>query len=488
MTSRAASSVAAPRLSTRTTAVALSWGAYSHNVVAVSGPWTSRVLWLAAVIPAFAGLLLLAGSLNAPIPESYGFRGFSAMFALSFGSIGAFVLSRRPGNRVGWILVLIGIASGLLTFQIEYANVGLIASPGSLPGAIWMAWLGSWFWVPIVILAGPVLLSVYPDGSFVSNRWRAVTLLGVAVGLAMVVVLALQSGPLNNFRFVDSPVGIVSQGLASAIAIPLSVGLVATLAGCGASLFVRFRTAEREGRQQLKWFAAAAFVLVLSGPLGFTAGKIGQVVFIVALCMIPLATGLSVLRYGLYEIDTVINRAIVYGLLTAILAGLYTASVGLMQRVSKGVTGTDSDAAIVLTTLVVVTAFTPVKSRLQAFVDRRFKENRDPNALLGAFVKDVQASLARPDPERTLDRFLRLVIEACEVHGGRVELDRPGAPTWVVVEGISPDMGSLSIGPVPLGTGSLRLVIGQSKRRLTLSERDRAAVQTAVIAVAAELR
>jgi len=95
----------------------------------VPGPWPSRVLWLSAVLPALAGLVLLAGSVNAPVPESYGFRGFSALFALSFGSIGAFVLRRRPGNRVGAILVSIGIVSGVLTFLTEYANVGTIAAP-----------------------------------------------------------------------------------------------------------------------------------------------------------------------------------------------------------------------------------------------------------------------------------------------------------------------------------------------------------------------
>ncbi|MBI2781397.1 MAG: hypothetical protein HYX55_06350 [Chloroflexi bacterium] len=453
----------------------------------VPGPWPSRVLWLSAVLPALAGLVLLAGSLNAPVPESYGFRGFSALFALSFGSIGAFVISRRPGNRVGTILLLIGIISGLLTLQIEYANVGLIAAPGSLPGAIWMAWLGSWSWVPIVILAGPVLLSVYPDGRFVSNRWRGVAWFGVAIGAVMVIVLAFEAGPLNNFAFVDNPVGILSKDLAAAIAVPTTLGLVGTLTACGASLFVRFRTADRDGRQQLKWFAAATFLLVVAGPLGFSAGKIGQVAFIVALCAIPLATGLSVLRYGLYEIDTVINRAIVYGLLTAILAGLYTASVGLMQRVSKIFTGADTEAAVVLTTLLVVTAFTPVKGWLQARVDRRFKESRDPGARLSAFVDDLQASFARPDTERTLRRLLRLIVEACDLQGARIELERPGSPAWVETEGEPIDGDPVRLGPFALGDGRMRLLVGPPKRRPTLSTRDRSAVEAALAAVAAEL-
>jgi hypothetical protein len=303
----------------------------------------------------------------------------------------------------------------------------------------------------------------------------------------MMLVLAVQAGPLNNFPSVDNPAGILSQELANAIALPLSLGLVAVLAGCGASLFVRFRTADREGRQQLKWFAAAAFLLVLAGPLGFSAGKSGQVAFIIALCAIPLATGLSVLRYGLYEIDTVINRAIVYGLLTAILAGLYTASIGLMQRVSKAATGTDSDAAVLLTTLIVVTAFTPVKSRLQSFVDGRFKENRDPAARLESFVGEVRSSLAAPDPERTLGRFLRLVVEACELSGARIEIGRQGVADWAATEGAQPEPGALSIGPVGAGTTMVRLIVGQPKRRESVSARDRSALESALEAVVAEV-
>jgi hypothetical protein len=164
------------------------------NRAAVRRGW---ILWLAAIVPAAAGLVLIAGSLDAPLPQSFGFRGFPALLALSFGSVGAFVVTRRPSNRVGAILVAIGINSGVLGFLFEYADVGLVAAPGTLPGAIWAAWLSSWGYVPLVILAGPLLLSVYPDGRFISNRWRAVAGIGVALGLLTMLGLALQEGPID---------------------------------------------------------------------------------------------------------------------------------------------------------------------------------------------------------------------------------------------------------------------------------------------------
>jgi len=337
-----------------------------------------------------------------------------------------------------------------------------------------------------VILAGPLLLSIFPDGRFLSARWRAIAMVGVAVGVGSMVAQAFQAGPLNNFSLIANPVGILPLDLVGVLVLPTSVGLVLTLVACAASLFVRFRTADRDGRQQLKWFAASAFLLALAGPLGFSLGKPGQVLFISALCTIPLATGLTVLRYGLYEIDTVINRAIVYGLLTAILAGLYTASVGLMQRVTRLFTEADTDAAVILTTLLVVTAFTPVKGWLQARVDRRFKESRDPGARLSAFVDDLQASFARPDTERTLRRLLRLIVEACDLQGGRIELDRPDSTVWAYADG-EIHGEPLTLGPFALGDGTVRLLAGPPKRRPTLGTRDRTAIESALTAVAAEL-
>jgi hypothetical protein len=456
------------------------------------------ILWLAAMVPAAGGLLLIAGSLDAPLPESFGFRGFPALLALSFGSVGAFVVTRRPGNRVGAILTAIGINSGVVGFLYEYANVGVIAAPGSLPGALWAAWLASWIYVPLVILAGPLLLSVYPDGRFLSRRWRAVALIGIAFGLLRMFILAVGVGPLENFSarssgiesatgfFVDNPAGVLPRSIGDPIAGLANFGVTFMIAACAASLIVRFRAADRDGRQQLKWFAVAALVLAVTAPLGFL-GRAGGVAFIVALCALPIATGMAVLRYGLYEIDTVINRALVYGLLTAILAGLYTASVGLMQRVSKAATGADSDAAIVLTTLFVVTAFTPVKNRLQRLVDQRFKENRDPATRLDEFVGLVRDSLSPLDAHKTLRRLLRVVVQACDLPGGRIELDGPNGTPWSTRVGEDPVDGPAITLTAPRGSGSIRLVLSSPTRTGTLSARDRAAVERALTSIVDEL-
>jgi len=456
----------------------------ASNRAALRRGW---ILWLAAMLPAAAGLALIAGSLDAPFPQSFGFRGFPSLLALSFGSVGAFVFNRRPGNRVGAILLAIGINSGVLQLLFEYGNVGLVAKPGTLPGAIWAAWLASWIYVPVVILAGPLLLSVYPDGRFVSRRWRAVALIGVSFGLLLALVMALAIGPLGNFRFADNPVGLLPRSVADALSGVTYLGMNVTFVASVVSLVVRFRAADRDGRQQLKWFAVAALALAVVAPLSILLDPFGSVLFIAALCSIPVATGLAVLRYGLYEIDTVINRAIVYGLLTAVLAGIYTASIGVMQRLSKSFTGADSDAAIVVTTLLVVTAFTPIKGRLQALVDRRFKENRDPAHRLDEFVKEVATSLSSLDAPRTLRRFLGVVVDACDLPGGRIDLERPDVERWTVIEGESSPSDSVLVASASMGTGSVSLILSPSRRSGSLSSRDRAAIDRALATVAAEL-
>jgi len=459
-------------------------GVRAGNRAAVRLGW---ILWLAAMAPAATGLALIAGSLDAPLPQSFGFRGFPALLALSFGSVGAFVITRRPGNRVGGILVAIGINAGVLGFLLEYANVGLVAAPGTLPGAIWAAWLASWTWVPLVILAGPLLISVYPDGRFVSPRWRAIAFLGVSFGLLLMLVLALRVGRLENFTFADNPIGVLPRSIADVLTDVVYVGLNLTFVFCAVSLIVRFRTADRDGRQQLKWFAVAALALAVVAPLSFVLYQLGSVLFIAALCAIPVATGLAVLRYGLYEIDTVINRAIVYGLLTAVIAAIYTAGIGVMQRLTRSLTNADSDAAIIVTTLLVVTAFTPIKSRLQSLVDRRFKENRDPAAQLDGFVKDVLASLSSLDPPRTLRRFLGVVVAACDLPGGRIELERSGADLWTANEGERPPTDTVFTASAALGTGRVCLILNPSRRTGSLSARERTAIELALTAVAAEL-
>ena len=456
------------------------------DAAAASG--TSRlaaVVWLAATGPAAIGVSLLVSE-PGEAQASFGFPGFQALLALIFGSVGAVISSRRPGNRIGAILSAVGVLSGLLMLSGQYARVGLLVNPGSLPGAVWAAWLSGWLWIPQVILSGPLFLLLYPDGRLPSPRWRWVARTTATIGLLSTAGIALTVGPIESFPGLDNPVGLLRPGPIDVLVLALNLGLLAVILASVASLIVRFRASEHEARLQLKWLAVAAVVLGVTLPLGPVAGKVGEVAVIFGLCGIPLATAVAVLRYGLYEIDTIINRALVYGLLTALLAGLYAASVSLMQRVSHAATGADSDAAIILTTLLIVTAFTPIKARLQALVDHRFKEVRDPRALLQAFTAELQGRLSPLDRERVLRRLLAVVLEAIDSGAGEVEHVGPGG-SMVATQGAVPSIDAALLLSASADGSTLRLTLAPPHSRRILSVRDRLAICAMLDVVAREL-
>jgi hypothetical protein len=284
--------------------------------------WIAWAAWLAGLAPTIGGLVLLALTWDASIPDSYGFRGFNALLAVTFATVGAIILARQPGNRVGWIFAATGIVSGVVTLVIEYANYGLLIHPGSLPGAVVAAWLGAWIFVPQVVLAVPIFLLFFPDGALVASRWRWAVGVALAAMVLFSLSVAFRPGPLENFRSVDNPIGVLPVAIADLLT-PLSrVTAVACVALAAASLVVRFGRAGRPERQQLKWVAAAALVISIVTPVSFTGGKVGEGLFILAWLGLPVAAGIAVTRYHLYEIDVIINRTIVYGALTAILAGI----------------------------------------------------------------------------------------------------------------------------------------------------------------------
>ncbi len=442
-------------------------------------PSIAWVAWLAAMVPTAGGLVLLAVTWNASIPDSYGFRGFTALFALTFATLGAIILARQPGNRIGWVFAVAGIESGLQILATEYANYGLLVHPGSLPGAEIAAWSVSWTWLVAVILVGPALLLVFPAGRVLTPRWRWVLWTAVIGGALFGVLLAFRPGPLNNSLYLDNPFGVRGLQALEPFTEISQIMLVGSIVGAAGSLVLRYRRTGPTERLQLRWVAFAALLLAGTGPLGFSGQKFGQVAFILGILCIPIAAGIAVLRYRLYDIDFLINRTIVYGLLTAILAGVYTALVALMQRVFVAATGQPSDAAIILTTIIVVSVFTPIRARLQAIVERRFKEVRDPRAPLAEFVTTIQTGLWRLESEAALRRLLDVAASAlgatvASVARGDAMVARIGEGsfehTLLATAGDGPARVTVAVGPRPEGA--------------PFGERDRLAVQSAVAAVA----
>jgi hypothetical protein len=314
--------------------------------------------------------------------------------ALAFSTVGTLVAYRQPGNLIGWLLLGIGALYATELFAGNYVVYTLVTNPGTLPGEAVGAWLTSWVW----IFGGSLVLFVFlffPDGRLPSPRWRPVAWVVLANTALAVAPFALDPGPLSEFServHVVNPVGIAgSAGLLSVFSrvaflllIPISFALIL-------ALLVRFRRARGDERQQIKWVAygVAVFalaVIVASAWPSLDGSLIGGALFLVGFLAIPSAMALAILKYRLYDIDVVINRTLVYTILTTVLALLYFGSIALLQTVLIVLTGQGSQLAVVASTLLIAALFNPIRRRTQSFIDRRFYRGKyDAAKTLEAF-------------------------------------------------------------------------------------------------------
>ncbi len=260
-----------------------------------------------------------------------------------------------------------------------------------------MLWLTAWFGGPIVFALFALVFLLFPNGRLPSRRWRPVVWLELVAAVCL-VAWAFEPGLLGNLGLVrvSNPFGI--QGAAALLGTLGLVGLFVTLAVAlagGISLVLRFRRARGVERQQIKWFAFSGVLfcaVFAAGPFSWDLPQspatawIWPVLFLAGASTIPVAVGIAILRYRLYDIDLIINRTLVYGSMTSTLALVYVGSVVGLQAALRGLTGQESTLAVVASTLVIAALFTPLRRRVQAFVDRRFYRRKyDAAKTLAAF-------------------------------------------------------------------------------------------------------
>jgi hypothetical protein len=357
----------------------------SRRTVAARLAWSLCALSLMLTI---TGLVLLVvsrfpvgGRLYAGNPV-YWLWLVMTVVAFSFSTVGGMIASRLPPhNPVGWLFCTIGLLAGMRLFVAEYAIVTLLAEPGtplsSLPGGEVLAWVSSWLWVLHIGLF-LFLALLFPEGRLPSSRWRPFAWVVGMVIVVGTVAVAVWPETAAGFDLTDNPLGIeTATDQVNLVEIILyTLALVAM-----SSLVVRLRRSEGIERQQVKWFAYAVVVLAISAILEYVVfeptgirwlGWIGSVLVIVGVVGLPAAIGIAILRYRLYEIDTFINRTLVYGPLTAALVGLYFGAIVLLQSVFVALTGEQSTLAVVASTLLIAALFTPLRRRIQGFIDRRF--------------------------------------------------------------------------------------------------------------------
>jgi hypothetical protein len=390
---------------------------------------TRTASWVAWVICALClglatiDLVLVALNSSHPdvrIPEPWLAHTVSAV---AFSTVGAVVGSRRPENPIGWLFCAIGVFAAIVLLSSEYAAFALLAQPDTLPAGLAMVWIRAWVWVPYVGLF-VLLFLVFPDGWPQSRalRWFAsLVLFVIACGT---ILAAFSPGPIDAIGgAVDNPLGMEAlRGVGTNSAVgPVESVLYVLGIVAAASLFARMRRARGVERQQIKWFAYATVVLVGGAVLAFTVseatglswlGEIGFVLTMVGLAGLPMAVGIAVLRYRLYNIDRIINRTLVYGALTATLVALYFGGIVVLQRLFILLTGEKSTVAVVASTLLIAALFTPLRLRIQSFIDRRFYRSKyDARKTLEAFSAQLRNET---DLEALRDDLLGVVRETMQ--------------------------------------------------------------------------
>jgi hypothetical protein len=357
--------------------------------------WLAWCLWLLCVsLISFALLFYFLATPTTPTHTPPALTAFMRALSLAFPTVGALVASRRPENPIGWIFCGTGLLYGVQAFASGYADYARLGHTGSLPGEELMDWISGWIGVPVLPLAGVLLVLLFPNGKLLSRKWQPVVWMAACGSAMLALGAALDPGSLLFQPTFDNPLGFGGDigklgPSASRPADPKinAGGIVEILVRVGfffvlvswlfavAAMITRMDQARGAERQQLKWFVYTVVLLVvgfLAALLGFGQHSVAWNLGIAAFNFLPIAAGIAILRYRLYDIDVVINRTLVYGVLTAALALVYVASIVLLQGLFRALTGETSQLAVVASTLAIAALFVPLRRRVQAFIDRRF--------------------------------------------------------------------------------------------------------------------
>jgi hypothetical protein len=321
-----------------------------------------------------------------------------AVFA-AFLVVGCLILARRPGNVIGWIFAAVGLLTMTAGLAEPYAEYAYVTQPGSLPAPMVADWVVGWIWDPTIVLTFVFPLLLFPTGRSLSPRWRPVVWVVAGVSAVYTLLGALRPTlELPDGRTVANPVGVAGVGNVeeNTLGAILDGLLLLSLVAAILSLVIRFRRSHGVERQQLKWFTYAGGLVLLVPLSAFLLPSLGNTPYVLVIAL-PIAVGIAILRYRLYDIDRLINRTLVYGLLTVSLGLLYAGAVLVLGQLFGGVGGNPPSWAVAGATLAVAALFQRARRRIQALVDRRFNRRKYDAA------RTIEAFSARLRDEIDLD-------------------------------------------------------------------------------------
>jgi hypothetical protein len=330
------------------------------------------------------GGLILAYMDRHLVPATMTYWDFSDVFAdvvnMAIPVTGFVLASRRPRNPIGWLALAAALGRGLSIFANEYGQRALVAVPGSLPAGPLALWVSTWIWpIPLAMVA--FLFLLFPTGRLRSRRWRpGAWFVGAVFALS---TAALMAGATREWAH---PFASFDQLVSPPVLAAMVICLLAALVVSGSAIVVRFARSAGEERLQLKWFAAAAVLvvatfiaLILTNSNSVAAAILNNL----ALLCLDVAIAIAVLKYRLYDIDRVISRTLAYAIVTGLLIGVYAGLVVLSTQVFRFHT----PVAVAVSTLAAAALFNPLRRRVQQVVDRRFNRARyDADRTVAAFA------------------------------------------------------------------------------------------------------
>jgi hypothetical protein len=369
-----------------------------------------------------ANVVLIALPRAVPIPDSYGAPEAGLAIGGVATVVGAAIALKYPANGVGWILLVSGFFGGVLGAAGLYAPYAIVERGGALPGADWALWLPQFAGPWSVGLISTVLLLVFPNGHLPSPRWRPVAWYTGFVLVAWPLIGGLFAGSVGQATPAPNPIALpIAFRLDQAEVRPIGLALsIPATIMCGAAFISRFRSARGGERQQLKWVAYAVAILVVGVavllPVSFGRKPLEILQQLIVLAL-PLAVGIAILRYRLYDIDLLINRTIVYGATSAAIAVTFYLGLVSLQTVLRPLTA-GSELAVAVSTLVSFALFQPVRRRVQDAVDRRFDRSRYDAA------RTLELFADRLRDEVDLDKVRADLIDAVarSVHPGHASM------------------------------------------------------------------
>ncbi|MFL5805896.1 MAG: GAF domain-containing sensor histidine kinase, partial [Roseiflexaceae bacterium] len=417
------------------------------------------------------GLLLSSWNTTLPLPSV-----FAALAHPAFATVGALIAARRPAHPIGWLFCAIALELNLGIFADQYAQYTLVTAPGALPGGVWMAWLGSWVIDPAWAGMVPLLLLLFPTGRLPSQRWRPVAWCIIGLNAAVILAQPFAPGPFEKVPSVSNPLGIApAQDILRVIKslLPLLFGAIIAAA---AAVVVRFRRAQGEERQQLKWVAYAAALMItglgvvylithsVNNPaVELSADVLAALLF----ATFPIAVGVAILKYQLYSIDLIIKRTLVYTTLTACVVGIYVLVVGYLGAVFR------SNGNLIISlvaTGIVAVLFQPLRDLLQRGIYRLLYGLRDePYVVLAGLGQRLQATL---DPDAVLFTIVATVREALKLSYAAIEVQEGSALALAAASGSPPAQAALRLPLVHQGEPVGTLLIAPRGRDDTLTPAD----------------